>query len=156
MADELTHTLKLRFVKSIDSTDNGHRIEFVDGTVGEIPPSHKKVDYFVKILQKAKEGGEPVGTEIGKDGKVVRIDYSDRDIPKSLTDDPANKRIKVWFHGHQGTYSLQYNHPEHKALKLMLNERLEKKQALRLATGLPKLTIDDAIVDKSQVDPTKK
>ena len=100
-------------------------------------------DYFLKLVKRGYERKHPVMLTISKAKTVTDVGRSDSDIAVSLLDDDANRRIKVMFQGHDGTYFLQRDHADFDKLHKLLTDSVANKKRLWFAARKPSLILDD-------------
>lgn len=143
MADPVIDRAKLLIVSDLTESDTVATLTFADKTTATLPKSEKEYDYFIKLVKRGYERKHPVMLTISKAKTVTDVGRSDSDIAVSLLDDDTNRRIKVMFQGHDGTYFLHRDHADFDKLHKLLTDSVANKKRLWFAARKPSLIIDD-------------
>ncbi len=143
MADPITDRSKLLIVSDLTESDTVATLTFADKKTATLPKTEKDYDYFIKLIKRGYERKHPVMLTINKAKAVTDVGRSDNDIAVSLPDDDANRRVKVMFQGHDGTYFLQRDHADFDKLHKLLTDSVANKKRLWFAARKPSLILDD-------------
>ena len=144
MAEVMLLTLKLLVVKDVQQAESEVVVSFVDGQQGRLPQSHEQYDYYIRLVGRSQSRRHPVAVSIARPDKIVELARADNDFAARLMDHDA-ERMKVVFHGHDGTFYLRKDHPEFQRIGRLLQESIDKEIRLWFVARKPSLLLMDVI-----------
>src|SRR5437870_5462615 len=129
--------LRIISVKEIQKGDAETTIVFENGERVRVARTQNDHDYFVKTAQKALDRKLPVGAAVAKDEKgesrLADIARVESDTPTVVT--AREKRIEVRFQLHDGTFSLERDHPDFERLSGVLEKARAGKTSVWFVFG---------------------
>ena len=149
MGQVMLLALKLVMVVGVQKTSSGSLIVFDTGQ-GQLLSNNSEYAYYLKLAERSLERKQPVGVGLSGD-EIVEMVRADADVVSQLIEDGQKNRLKVFFQGHDGVFTLRYDNPDFARLARVLRTSTQQKQEIWFVAKKPLLDIHDArlVAEKS-------
>jgi len=138
----------LYFISNVQFAEHEIIVTLENKNIVTLSKTHKLYEYYIKLIDRALSRKHPIGILLSKDNKIIEVRQSDNDIVENIIRD--KKAIKIYFMGHDGIFSLDFDHPHFKALYAKLNKSKTNSQRVWFIEQFPDLKILDVILDEKK------